>query len=284
MSREPVRLDCGDGVARIGLAVPERKNAIDLELATALAEAVSTVAAMPDLGATVLYAEGDSFCVGGDLRTFADTTTPGALVGKVAHAAHAAIRGLRALKMPVISAVQGACAGGGLGIALAADIVIAGSDARFRTAYTAAGLSPDGGVSWILTRTLGPARAADLILTNRQLDAGTAERYGLVSRVTDNPLDDACKLAHSLARGPRQALAASARLVREAPTTTLEPYLDNEARQIAALADTAEGSEGITAFLEHRPADFGKARTRTQAGHRMSEVPGKLRKSWDLVE
>lgn len=266
MKREPVRLDYGDGVARIGLAVPERKNAIDLPLATALAEAVRTVAAMPDIGAAVLYAEGDTFCVGGDLRAFANITPPGALVGKVAHAAHEAILGLRALKMPVISAVQGACAGGGLGIALAADIVIAGTDARFHTAYTAAGLSPDCGVSWILTRTLGPARAADLILTNRHLDADTAERYGLISRVSDNPFDDACKVGLSLAHGPRQALAASTRLVREAPTTTLEPHLDNEARQIAALADTAEGTEGITAFLEHRPADFGKARTRTQAG------------------
>jgi len=173
------------------------------------------------------------------------------------------VLGLRALEAPVITAIRGACAGAGIGFALAGDIVLAGSDARFRVAYTGAGLSPDCGVSWALTRTVGSARAADLILTNRLLDAEQAERYGLLSRVAEGDVvTEAFALAETLASGPRGAFAKSVRLVRDAGETPLVHHLDAEASGISVLAETPEGQEGIRAFLERRRPDFPGARTR----------------------
>ena len=260
MTDSPISLDIADGVASIGLNRPADGNAIDLQLARALVDVVAEVASIPDLGAVVLFGEGEGFCVGGDLKSFASAAVPGAFLAELADTAHQAILGLRSLRPPVISAVHGACAGGGLGFAFAADVVLADRDTRFRVAYTAAGLSPDCGVSWTLTRVIGAARANELILTNRVFDAVEAERIGLVSRVVDPGAvrSAATTLARSLAGGPRQALAASADLVRQAVSTSLEQHLKNEADSIASLIDTPDGAEGVAAFLEKRRPQFGR--------------------------
>jgi 2-(1,2-epoxy-1,2-dihydrophenyl)acetyl-CoA isomerase len=260
-----VTLDVAGGVARIGLSRPASGNAIDLPMARALRDRAAEVSAMPDVGAVVLFGHGDSFCVGGDLSQFAAATSPGEYLAELAGTAHQAILGLRALSVPVISAIHGAYAGGGMGFALAADLVLAEQTARFVVAYTAAGLSPDCGVSWTLARILGPARANDLILTNRQLDGAAAERLGLISRVVDPGTvhDAADRLARSLADGPRDALAASAHLVRDAQSVTLEQHLTAEARSIAALIDTPDGREGVTAFLHKRRPQFTRSSQRS---------------------
>ena len=253
-----VTLDVVGDVARIAFARPNRGNAIDLSTARELRAVTASLGTGADLGAVVLHGEGKNFCVGGDLQSFADAADPRSFLSELAATAHEALLGLHALEAPVLTAVQGACAGAGIGFALAGDLVLAATDVRFRVAYTGAGLSPDCGVSWSLTRTLGPARAADLILTNRTVDAEQAERYGLVSRVsTGDVLADALALAETLAAGPRDAFAQSARLVRDAREASLPRHLDAEAAGIAALAGTADGQEGIRAFLEHRRPAFG---------------------------
>ncbi|WP_244223480.1 enoyl-CoA hydratase/isomerase family protein [Amycolatopsis circi] len=256
-----VTLDVVGDVARIAFARPERGNAIDLVTAQELRAAIASLGTGASLGAVVLHGEGKNFCVGGDLQSFAEAADPRSFLSELAATAHEALLGLHALQAPVITAVHGACAGAGIGFALAGDIVLASHDVRFRVAYTGAGLSPDCGVSWSLTRTLGPARAADLILTNRMVDAEQAERYGLVSRVsTGDALTDALALAETLATGPRGAFAKSVRLVREAQEAPLPQHLDAEAAGIAALVETAEGQEGIRAFLEHRRPAFAETR------------------------
>jgi 2-(1,2-epoxy-1,2-dihydrophenyl)acetyl-CoA isomerase len=259
----PVTLEVTGGIARIGLSRPARGNAIDLALARALRDTTADISALSTVDAVVLFGHGDQFCVGGDLSTFAEAQAPGALLAELAATAHEAILGLRSLPVPVISAVHGACAGGGIGFALAADLVLAESTARFVVAYTAAGLSPDCGVSWALTRVLGPAKANDLILTNRRLDGTEAERFGLVSRVVDAGTvhEEALGLAASLTRGPREALAASARLVRDATTRPLAAHLDAEAKSIAALIEIPDGQEGVNAFLSKRSARFATRRS-----------------------
>ncbi|MEV4147682.1 enoyl-CoA hydratase-related protein [Amycolatopsis sp. NPDC049691] len=251
-------LELADGVALVGLSRAAKGNAIDLSLARALRDVTAEVAETPDVGAVVLFGHGAQFCVGGDLATFGRADAPGKLLAELAATAHEAILGLRSLPVPVVSAVHGACAGGGIGFALAADIVLAERTARFVVAYTAAGLSPDCGVSWALTRVLGPARANDLILTNRQVDGTEAERLGLVSRSVEpgTARTEAAQLAASLAQGPRTALAASARLVRDAGNRSLRDHLDVEARSIAALIETPDGQEGVDAFLDKRAPRF----------------------------
>lgn len=257
----PVRLVVDGPVARLTLAAPERGNPLDLAMATGFQRAVEQIASLPEVAVVRLDAQGKAFCVGGDLREFAGVADPAAHVALVAAAAHAGLSRLRELPVTVVSVIQGAAAGGGLGIALAGDIVVAARSVRLRSAYTAAGLSPDCGVIAQLSAALGRARTLDLVLTNRTVMAEEAAQWGLVSRVVeDEQLDDAAsEIVTALASGARQALTASRRLVHAAPLRTYAEQLDAEAASIAALCATPDGREGIAAFLSKRSPRFGSS-------------------------
>ncbi|MCC9712189.1 enoyl-CoA hydratase/isomerase family protein [Streptomyces sp. MNU76] len=265
---EPVRIvRHPDGVVEMRLDDPGRGNALDLGTAEALRDTAAEVAADPG-GAVLLRSTGGSFCVGGDLRAFAGRgARTGSYVHAVASAAHAAVQALYELPVPLVTAVRGAAAGGGVGLALVGDLVVAARSARFRLAYTAIGLTPDCGASWFLPRLLGPRRAADLILTNRVLTGDEAERWGLVSRsVDDGELDDATRrIAADLAAGAGDALRASKGLLRVGDGEELRLRLAEEARLIAALADGRQAQDRMASFLAagSRPkADDGRAGAR----------------------
>ncbi|MDL5205753.1 enoyl-CoA hydratase/isomerase family protein [Streptomyces sp. ALI-76-A] len=255
MSTQPVRIvRHPDGIVELLLDDPRRGNALDLPTAEALRDAAALITADPG-GAVLVRSTGGAFCVGGDLRAFAGRgadTAP--YVQAVATAGHAAVQALHELPVPVVSAVRGAAAGGGIGLALAADLVVAARSARFRLAYTAIGLTPDCGASWILQRLLGPRRAADLILTNRVLTGEEAERWGLVSRVVeDDDLEEtAYRTAASLAAGSGAALRAAKELLRAGVEAPLERQLAEEACSIAALAGGAEAQAAMDSFLAAR--------------------------------
>ncbi|MGW1716000.1 enoyl-CoA hydratase/isomerase family protein [Streptomyces sp. NPDC002156] len=254
VSTDPVRIvRHPDGVVELRLDDPGRGNALDLRTAEALRDTVCEVAADPG-GAVLLRAAGNSFCVGGDLRAFAGRAETGTYVHAVASAAHAAIQTLYELQVPLVTAVRGAAAGGGIGLALVGDIVLAARSARFRLAYTAIGLTPDCGASWFLPRLVGPRRAADLILTNRVLTGDDAERWGLVSRcVDDEELDGAAhRTAADLAAGATGALRAAKCLLRAGAGDELRHHLAEEARSIAALADGPEAQDRMVSFLAAR--------------------------------
>jgi 2-(1,2-epoxy-1,2-dihydrophenyl)acetyl-CoA isomerase len=251
-----IELDVTDGVARITLNRPESGNALNLELATALKEAAES---LKDVGAVILTGAGKAFCVGGDLRFMqgAGDGVEGA-VYQLASAFHATIEALAALDAPLITAVRGAAAGGGMSLAIAGDVVLAAESARFTMAYTAIGFPPDGGSSWTLPRVVGLRRATELMLLNETLDAAAARDLGLVTRVVgDDALDaEAEALAQRLANGPTAAHGAVKRLLRESWRTSLHDQLELEARTIAALAASADGREGVAAFLEKRAPHF----------------------------
>ncbi|KUN82866.1 enoyl-CoA hydratase/isomerase family protein [Streptomyces griseoruber] len=268
VSTEPVRIvRHPDGFVELRLDDPGRGNALDLRTAEALRDGAREVAAGPG-GAVLLRAAGGSFCVGGDLRAFACRgRETGAYVHAVASAAHAAILALHELPVPLVTAVRGAAAGGGIGLALVGDLVLAAQSARFRLAYTAIGLTPDCGASWFLPRLVGPRRAADLILTNRVLTGDDAERWGLVSRsVDDEELDEeAHRTAADLAAGAGDALRAAKGLLRAGAGDGLRRHLAAEARSIAALADGPEAQERMASFLAARgrpKAGDGRAEAR----------------------
>jgi 2-(1,2-epoxy-1,2-dihydrophenyl)acetyl-CoA isomerase len=259
--RDRVRLELAGAVARVVLARPQTGNAVDLETASALQEAGERLQAAPGLRVVRIEAEGKAFCVGGDLRDFAGADDPGAHIAATADAAHRGLTALRELPVPLVGVVHGVAAGAGIGIALVADVVLAARSARFVVAYTAAGLSPDCGVSWHLARALGPARAADLLLTNRALSAEDAERWGLVSRVVDDA--DLARTADDvvarLASASTGALVEARRLARAAVTRDWSDHLADEAATIARLAGTPDGREGVRAFLDKRQPAFDGA-------------------------
>ncbi|MGW2642294.1 enoyl-CoA hydratase/isomerase family protein [Streptomyces sp. NPDC001348] len=265
MSTEPVRVvRHPDGVVELRLDDPGRGNALDLRTAEALRDRTAEVAGDPG-GAVLLRASGNAFCVGGDLRAFAGRgRETGAYVHAVASAAHAAVTALYELPVPVVTAVRGAAAGGGVGLALVGDIVLAARSARFRLAYTAIGLTPDCGASWLLPRLVGSRLAADLVLTNRVLTGEDAERCGLVTRaVGDEELDGAAyRSAAELAAGAGEALRAAKALLRGDAAAGLRRRLAQEARLIADLADGRQAQARMASFLAARArAESGGGRT-----------------------
>ena len=171
---------------------------------------------------------------------------------------HLSISRLARMPAPWIAAVAGTAAGAGLGLVGAADLVVAGKSARFVMAYTAAGLSPDGSSTYFLPRRIGFSRTLEMILTNRVLTADEALDWGLVNRVVDDEavLAAARELAASLASGPTRAHAAVKRLVDSSWTNDLETQMEFEARCIAELAFSADGQEGIQAFIDKRQPRF----------------------------
>ncbi|GAA3178310.1 enoyl-CoA hydratase-related protein [Blastococcus jejuensis] len=247
-------------VWRITLARPEAGNALDPATARQLAAAFRE---RPEATRTVLLlGNGERFCVGGDVHTFAGAADPGAFVGQLAHDWHEVIRLVLQCPVPVVAGVQGAVAGAAVGLVGACDLVVCARSTKIRPAYGAIGLSPDGGTSWALTRALGAPRALDLMLTNGVLTAAEAHLFGLVGRLVedDEVHESAVALAHQVAAGPVRAMVRTRALVRKAATRTLDEQLDDEARLIAESAADPEGREGVRAFVEKRTPDFRGAR------------------------
>ncbi|GHE12511.1 enoyl-CoA hydratase/isomerase family protein [Klenkia taihuensis] len=255
-----ISTDMDGDVWRVALDRPDAGNAIDLPLADALVDALEQ---RPARARTVLLlGNGPRFCVGGDVAGMAAAQDRAAFIGALANRWHDAVRAVITCPVPVVAGVQGAVAGAGIGLVGACDLVVCARSTKIRPAYGAIGLSPDGGTSWALARTLGAPRALDLMLTNGTLSAADAHAAGLVARLADDDrlTDEAVDLAHRVAAGPVRAMVRTRGLVRRAATTTLDAQLDEEARLIVASAADAEAAEGIAAFAGRRAAEFGGTR------------------------
>ena len=196
---------------------------------------------------------------GGDLNVFhhdlqAAAKTADALI-KVFHDI---VLGLRSLPIPVVASTQGAVAGGGLGLAMAADLVVAADDSKFVMGYGAIGTSPDGGTSWSLTQLLGIRRAMDILMLGDPVDALSALSLGMVNKVVARADLEAetLKYAQRLAKGAPGAIAKAKSLVYAAATSPMGPHLKREHAGFVASAGTADFREGIEAFFERRPALF----------------------------
>jgi 2-(1,2-epoxy-1,2-dihydrophenyl)acetyl-CoA isomerase len=258
--RPRVLTEVDGDVWRITLNRPDAGNALDPAMAAALAAALHAQPA--DTRALLLMGNGPRFCVGGDVRYFAEADDPGAAVGRLAHEWHEVVRLLLACPVPVVAGVHGAVAGAAVGLIGACDVVVCARSTKIQPAYAAIGFSPDGGSSWALTRALGAPRALELMLTNGFLTAADAHLFGLVGRLVDDDavVGSAIELAHTLAAGPVRAMTRTRSLVRQAAIRSLDEQLDDEARLIAVSAADAEGREGVRAFVDKRVPDFRAAR------------------------
>jgi 2-(1,2-epoxy-1,2-dihydrophenyl)acetyl-CoA isomerase len=255
---DSVLFEVRDGVAVITLNRPKAQNTVNLQLAMDLDEATQHVSGA---GAVLIAANGTSFCAGGDLKEFGGRDDLPDHLREVVSYLHPAIERLDSLDLPVVAAVRGAAAGAGLGLACAADIVLAAPDARFVSAYTKIGLSPDGSTSYALPRLVGLRHALELVLTNRVLDAEEALAWGIVTRiVADESLDDeAMSVAKELASGATKGLGGARRLIRDSLGRTLPHQLDIETETIIASAKHPDAKEGIAAFLEKRAPRYGNS-------------------------
>jgi 2-(1,2-epoxy-1,2-dihydrophenyl)acetyl-CoA isomerase len=249
-----IRLEIRDHVAYLTLARADAANQMNLAFGREFLAGSLAIGAAPDVRAVLLTGEGKNFCFGGDLKgMMAAGSDAGAYLSELTTNLHAGLAHLVRLDAPVIAAVNGTAAGGGLGLVLAADLAIAARSAKFAPAYTAVGLSPDASCTFLLPRAVGYKRAMELLLTNRVLDAEQALDWGLVNQVVEDQdlLPTATALAVRMALGPVGAFGAVKRLLSDAEPG-LETQLARESRSISARGMADEGKEGIAAFLEKR--------------------------------
>ncbi|GAA2028054.1 enoyl-CoA hydratase-related protein [Terrabacter terrae] len=251
MTTTPPMLSVSEGVATIRLARPDAGNALDLPTAVALRDAAARVtSSLDDVRVVVLRADGRLFCAGGDVRAMAAARDRPAFVAALAGVLHGALVALRALPVPVVAVVQGAAAGAGVGLVLAADVVLAAEGATFVAAYPSVGLSPDCGVSALLPQVVGARRAALFLLTGAPVDAATALDWGLVSELCPAETLDARagEVIASIAALPRQAVGEAARLLRRSAERPYVEQLGDEAATIARLSATEEAGALLAAF------------------------------------
>jgi 2-(1,2-epoxy-1,2-dihydrophenyl)acetyl-CoA isomerase len=229
---------------------PERNNALVPELITELADRLGEVAAARR--PVVLTGTRSTFCPGADLKWLGACADPAVGVAELVALFHNVIVGLMQMPVPVVAAVNGTTAGGGLGLALAADLRVAGARATFTAAYFRLGLTPDGGSTVFLQRIIGAARTLELLLTNRTLDAASALDWGLVSEVVpqDELVDRAVALAASLTPVPAEILLETRRLL---DLTGIQNQLQLEAVAIRAAAKRPEFRAALHAFLAAHP-------------------------------
>ncbi|MCB1685721.1 MAG: enoyl-CoA hydratase/isomerase family protein, partial [Pseudomonadales bacterium] len=202
---------------------------------------------------------GRMFCAGGDLGAFA-AAGDGArhLLMEMASDLHVGLSRLARSRAPVIAAVNGTAAGAGFSLVMACDLAVAAERAVFTMAYTRAGLSPDGSSTYYMPRKIGDRRTRELMLTNRVLSAAEALDWGVVNQVVadDQVAATAGALARQLAEGPTLAFAAVKRLLNGTFEQGLESQMELEGRAIADLSISADGREGIDAFLSKRKPGF----------------------------
>jgi 2-(1,2-epoxy-1,2-dihydrophenyl)acetyl-CoA isomerase len=259
-----VEYQCSNNVAVIRLNDPNSLNALSIPIVQALQAAFARAAG--EARAALICGAGRGFCSGWNLATTAPDAGPfdaapfdaGVVLETLVNPF---MQTLRDLPIPLVSAVHGPAAGAGASLALAADIVVAGESAYFLQAFRRIGLVPDAGATWLLTQSVGRARAMELMLLGERLAAPKALEWGLINRVT--PDADVFSTAHAiateLAAGPTIALAMIRKAAWLAAESNFTAALDTERAMQARAGATADFAEGVKAFFEKRAAAFSGA-------------------------
>jgi 2-(1,2-epoxy-1,2-dihydrophenyl)acetyl-CoA isomerase len=256
---DEVSIERREGWRKLVLNRPDKLNAANEAMLTALLAALDDAEADHACRALLLTGEGRGFCAGQELGPAVMPSPDGPPdLGKVADLHHRLVRRLRSVRLPVVCAVNGVAAGAGASYALACDIVLAGRSARFIQAFVKIGLVPDSGASFFLPRLIGQARARALAMLGETVDAERAEAWGMIWRAVDDAAlqPEAEKLIAHLATQPTDALAAIKRLFEASATNTLDAQLDLEQTLQAAAGRSADYAEGVRAFLDKRAPVF----------------------------
>ena len=255
MAYQYITIDRAANVATITLNRPDAFNALNLGLGRDLFDASIELDEDPAVRCVVVTGSGKSFCAGGDVKDFADNLPRvGALIKELTTYLHGAISRFCRADKPVIMAVNGVAAGGGLSLALSGDLVVAAESAKLTMAYSKIAATPDGSSSYFLPRLVGIRRAMELYFTNRVLSAREAQEWGLVTRVVPDAEFRAAvdALARDLAQGPSKAFGGAKRLFHESTWQSLETQMELEAQAIANAGRTEDFAAGVTAFANKK--------------------------------
>ena len=257
MSEPTVLLALNDGVATITLNRPDRLNAFNETMHGELAQVLDRVELDRAIRAVLLTGAGRGFCSGQDLNDRATVERPD-LGDSLDRLYNPLVRRLKALERPVIAAVNGVAAGAGANLAIACDIVLAAKSAIFVQAFIKIGLIPDVGGSYSLPRLVGHARAMGLAMLGEQIDGEKAAEWGLIWRAVDDDqlLDEATTMAKQLAAQPTVALGLIKRAINASATNDLDQQLELERDLQRQAGKTEDFAEGVSAFLDRRPATF----------------------------
>ncbi|MGD2043862.1 MAG: enoyl-CoA hydratase-related protein [Acidimicrobiia bacterium] len=253
-----VEYELRDEVALVTLNRPDRFNAISAELSAGMVAAMER--AEQESRAVVITGEGKAFCSGADLSGFADEYDQGTpdLARHLDEEFHPVVHAISGCGVPTVAAVNGVAAGAGMGVALGCDLRIMAESAYFTSAFTAIGLVPDSGSTWLLPHHVGTSVAMEMALTNRRMYAEEARERGVCVEVTPDggAVEKAMDYARSLSDLPTDALVTSRRLIMGSTRLTFSEGLEREREEQGRLGRTPQHIEGVNAFLEKRKPDF----------------------------
>jgi 2-(1,2-epoxy-1,2-dihydrophenyl)acetyl-CoA isomerase len=248
------------GVALLVLNRPEKLNALNNELATALNSALERLASNDSVRVVILTGAGRAFCAGGDLASIGEgrQASDAKQLEPLLRSGMAAVLKMRTMPKPVIAAVNGVAAGAGMNVALAADIRIASDEAMFGQNFAKVGLFPDFGGTFFLPQLVGPSIAAEMFYTGEMINAETALRIGVVNRIVSGPqLESEVKaLAEKITQGPPIAIRAVKHAIFGRDGKALAHALEDEVEHQLKCYLSDDCREGIQAFFEKRPPRF----------------------------
>lgn len=261
MDYEMIILEKTDETATITLNRPQKRNAFNPQLLDEFVRATEDVAEDPKVKVLIITGAGSAFCSGNDFsrNQASEENIPETLRMRQAIAAQEKqMLKLRKIPKPVIAMVNGPVIGAGLGFCFSSDIIIASENAVFGFGFVRLGLHPEAGLTFILPRVVGIARACELLFTGKAIDAKEAENIGLINLVTprDKLLDATREFAQNLAKGPAVAIGLTKTSLYQSWSEGLISALENEARANAICASTEDFKEAVSSFREKRPPKF----------------------------
>ena len=259
MGYENILFDVSEGIATITLNRPKAFNALNEDLGIELGDALHICDESYSIRVVVITGSGRAFCAGGDVKSFSEhMDTIDSHIMRLTGIIHSSISLMARMKKPVICAVNGMAAGGGMSLALAGDLILATQSAKFIMAYTQIGASPDGSSSFTLPRIIGVKKALELTLLNPLLTAQEALVWGIVNQIfpDDRFTHEVNAIATRLAQGPTIAYGQAKALFYNSMQETLETQMHNEALSLAACGHTQDLKEGVVAFMEKRLPHF----------------------------
>lgn len=254
MTYETIRVETQGKVGIITLDRPKALNALNAQLITEMNAALDVFDQDSAIGCIILTGGEKAFAAGADIREMKDKTYAQVVEEDF-------LRDwdhITAIRKPIIAAVAGYCLGGGFEFALACDTIIAAENAKFALPEVTLGIIPGGGGTQRLTRAIGKAKAMEMILTGRMMDVVEAERLGIVARIVpvEKLMDEAMAMAEKIAALSQPVIASAKRAVNAADDMLMSEGMALERKSIHALFNLEDQKEGMSAFLEKRPAQF----------------------------